>query len=150
MKENMEAIYEKAVDVAQSAKRTAVLLATISQKKLLIAREQEKIRRNYTRIGKVYYKDYVTDEEPDDAEYAPICNAISDSFRRINTLKEELSDAKDAYRADKEDEELSRGVVILPVDEPEKEPEVVVKTEEAPKAEPEAACEAAAKPADAE
>ena len=32
MKENMEAIYEKAVDVAQSAKRTAVLLATISQK----------------------------------------------------------------------------------------------------------------------
>ena len=150
MKENMEAIYEKAVDVAQSAKRTAVLLATISQKKLLIAREQEKIRRNYTRIGKVYYKDYVTDEEPDDAEYATICNAISDSFRRINTLKEELADAKDAYRADKEDEELSRGVVILPVDEPEKEPEVVVKTEEAPKAEPEAACEAAAKPADAE
>ena len=93
----------------------------------------------------------MTDEEPDDAEYAPICNAISDSFRRINTLKEELSDAKDAYRADKEDEELSRGVVILPVDEPEKEPEVVVKTEEAPKAEPEAASEEpAAAPADAE
>ena len=114
------------------------------------AREQEKIRRLYAKLGKVYYKDYVTDEEPDEAEYAPICNAISDSFRRINTLKEELSDAKDAYRADKEDEELSRGVVILPVDEPEKEPEVVVKTEEAPKAEPEAACEAAAKPADAE
>ena len=40
--------------------------------------------------------------------------------------------------------------MILPVDEPEKEPEVVVKTEEAPKAEPKAACEAAAKPVDAE
>ena len=80
MKENMEAIYEKAVDVAQSAKRTAVLLATISQKKLLIAREQEKIRRNYTRIGKVYYKDYVTDEEPDEAEYKPLCEEISNSF----------------------------------------------------------------------
>lgn len=146
----MEEIRNLASDAAQSAAKTARYIALVSKKRVEIAREQEKIRRLYAKLGKVYYKDYVTDEEPDDAEYAPICNAISDSFRRINTLKEELSDAKDAYRADKEDEELSRGVVIQPVDEPEKEPEVVVKTEEAPKAEPEAACEAAAKPADAE
>ena len=146
----MEEIRNLASDAAQSAAKTARYIALVSKKRVEIAREQERIRRLYAKLGKVYYKDYVTDEEPDDAEDAPISNAISDSFRRINTLKEELSDAKDAYRADKEDEELSRGVVILPVDEPEKEPEVVVKTEEAPKAEPEAACEAAAKPADAE
>ncbi len=146
----MEEIRNLASDAAQSAAKTARYIALVSKKRVEIAREQERIRRLYAKLGKVYYKDYVTDEEPDDAEYAPICNAISDSFRRINTLKEELSDAKDAYRADKEEEELSRGVVILPADEPEKEPEVVVKTEEAPKAEPEAACEAAAKPADAE
>lgn len=102
MKENMEAIYEKAVDAAQSAKRTAVLLATISQKKLLIAREQEKIRRNYARIGKVYYKDYVTDEEPDEAEYKPLCEEISDSFRYINELRDEIEDAKEEYRAAKQ------------------------------------------------
>lgn len=147
----MEEIRNLASDAAQSAAKTARYVALVSKKRVEIAREQEKIRRLYAKLGKVYYKDYVTDEEPDEAEYAPICNAISDSFRRINTLKEELSDAKDAYRADKEDEELSRGVVILPVDEPEKEPEVVVKTEEAPKAEPEAASEEpAAAPADAE
>lgn len=147
----MEEIRNLASDAAQSAAKTARYIALVSKKRVEIAREQEKIRRLYAKLGKVYYKDYVTDEEPDDAEYAPICNAISDSFRRINTLKEELSDAKDAYRADKEDEELSRGVVILPVDEPEKEPEVVVKTEEAPKAEPEAASEEpAAAPTDAE
>lgn len=147
----MEEIRNLASDAAQSAAKTARYIALVSKKRVEIAREQEKIRRLYAKLGKVYYKDYVTDEEPDDAEYAPICNAISDSFRRINTLKEELSDAKDAYRADKEDEELSRGVVILPVDEPEKEPEVVVKTEEAPKAEPEAASEEpAAAPAGAE
>ena len=147
----MEEIRNLASDAAQSAAKTARYIALVSKKRVEIAREQERIRRLYAKLGKVYYKDYVTDEEPDDAEYAPICNAISDSFRRINTLKEELSDAKDAYRADKEEEELSRGVVILPVDEPEKEPEVVVKTEEAPKAEPEAAsAEPAAAPADAE
>lgn len=147
----MEEIRNLASDAAQSAAKTARYVALVSKKRVEIAREQEKIRRLYAKLGKVYYKDYVTDEEPDEAEYAPICNAISDSFRRINTLKEELSDAKDAYRADKEDEELSRGVVILPVDEPEKEPEVVVKAEDAPKAEPEAASEEpAAAPADAE
>lgn len=147
----MEEIRNLASDAAQSAAKTARYIALVSKKRVEIAREQERIRRLYAKLGKVYYKDYVTDEEPDDAEYAPICNAISDSFRRINTLKEELSDAKDAYRADKEEEELSRGVVILPVDEPEKEPEVVVKTEEAPKAEPEAASEEpAAAPTDAE
>ena len=147
----MEEIRNLASDAAQSAAKTARYVALVSKKRVEIAREQEKIRRLYAKLGKVYYKDYVTDEEPDEAEYAPLCNAISDSFRRINTLKEELSDAKDAYRADKEDEELSRGVVILPVDEPEKEPEVVVKAGEAPKAEPEAASEEpAAAPADAE
>ena len=147
----MEEIRNLASDAAQSAAKTARYIALVSKKRVEIAREQERIRRLYAKLGKVYYKDYVTDEEPDDAEYAPICNAISDSFRRINTLKEELSDAKDAYRADKEEEELSRGVVILPVDEPEKEPEVVVKAGEAPKAEPEAASEEpAAAPADAE
>lgn len=147
----MEEIRNLASDAAQSAAKTARYVALVSKKRVEIAREQEKIRRLYAKLGKVYYKDYVTDEEPDEAEYAPLCNAISDSFRRINTLKAELSDAKDAYRADKEDEELSRGVVILPVDEPEKEPEVVVKAEDAPKAEPEAASEEpAAAPADAE
>ena len=114
MKENMEAIYEKAVDAAQSAKRTAVLLATVSQKKLLIAREQEKIRRNYTRIGKVYYKDYVTDEEPDEAEYKPLCEEISNSFRYINDLRDEIEDAKEEYRAAKQEKENGGDAEIVP------------------------------------
>ena len=114
MKENMEAIYEKAVDAAQSAKRTAVLLATISQKKLLIAREQEKIRRNYTRIGKVYYKDYVTDEEPDEAEYKPLCEEISNSFRYINDLRDEIEDAKEEYREAKQEKENGGDAEIVP------------------------------------
>ena len=80
MKENVEVLKEKVIDAAQAAGRAAKLAATISQKKVLIAREQERIRRNYTRLGKVYYKDYVTDEEPDEAEYKPLCEEISNSF----------------------------------------------------------------------
>ena len=67
----------------------------------MIAAEQENIRRNYTKLGKVYYKDYITDEEPDDAEYLPLCESVSESYRRINELRDEIDDLKDAYAREK-------------------------------------------------
>ena len=130
MKENVEALKDKVVDAAQAAGRVAKLAATISQKKVLIAREQERIRRNYTRLGKVYYKDYVTDEEPDEAEYKPLCEEISNSFRYINDLKEDIEDAKEAYRAAKQQAKQDADVEILPYlpesaaeEKPEEKPE---------------------------
>lgn len=140
MKENVEALKDKVVDAAQAAGRAAKLAATISQKKVLIAREQERIRRNYTRLGKVYYKDYVTDEEPDEAEYKPLCEEISNSFRYINDLKEDIEDAKEAYRAAKQQAKEDADVEILPYlpesaaeEKPEEKPEE--QPEEEPKAE---------------
>ena len=143
MKENVEALKDKVVDAAQAAGRVAKLAATISQKKVLIAREQERIRRNYTRLGKVYYKDYVTDEEPDEAEYKPLCEEISNSFRYINDLKEDIEDAKEAYRAAKQQAKQDADVEILPYlpksaaeEKPEEKQEE--KPEEKPDEEPEA------------
>ena len=143
MKENVEALKDKVVDAAQAAGRVAKLAATISQKKVLIAREQERIRRNYTRLGKVYYKDYVTDEEPDEAEYKPLCEEISNSFRYINDLKEDIEDAKEAYRAAKQQAKQDADVEILPYlpesaaeEKPEEKQEE--KPEEQPDEEPEA------------
>ena len=135
MKENVEALKDKVVDAAQAAGRVAKLAATISQKKVLIAREQERIRRNYTRLGKVYYKDYVTDEEPDEAEYKPLCEEVSNSFRYINDLKEDIEDAKEAYRAAKQQAKQDADVEILPY-LPESAAEE--KPEEKPDEEPEA------------
>lgn len=136
MKENVEALKDKVVDAAQAAGRVAKLAATISQKKVLIAREQERIRRNYTRLGKVYYKDYVTDEEPDEAEYKPLCEEISNSFRYINDLKEDIEDAKEAYRAAKQQAKQDADVEILPyLPESAAEEKPEEKPEEEPKAE---------------
>lgn len=136
MKENVEALKDKVVDAAQAAGRVAKLAATISQKKVLIAREQERIRRNYTRLGKVYYKDYVTDEEPDEAEYKPLCEEISNSFRYINDLKEDIGDAKEAYRAAKQQAKQDADVEILPyLPETQAEEKQEEKPEEEPKAE---------------
>jgi len=136
MKENVEALKDKVVDAAQAAGRVAKLAATISQKKVLIAREQERIRRNYTRLGKVYYKDYVTDEEPDEAEYKPLCEEISNSFRYINDLKEDIEDAKEAYRAAKQQAKQDADVEILPyLPESAAEEKPEEKPDEEPKAE---------------
>lgn len=139
MKENVEALKDKVVDAAQAAGRVAKLAATISQKKVLIAREQERIRRNYTRLGKVYYKDYVTDEEPDEAEYRPLCEEISNSFRYINDLKEDIEDAKEAYRAAKQQAKQDADVEILPyLPESAAEEKPEEKQEEKPDEEPKA------------
>ena len=139
MKENVEALKDQVVDSAQAAGRVAKLAATISQKKVLIAREQERIRRNYTRLGKVYYKDYVTDEEPDEAEYKPLCEEISNSFRYINDLKEDIEDAKEAYRAAKQQAKQDADVEILPyLPESAAEEKLEEKQEEKPDEEPKA------------
>ncbi len=103
---------ETACNAAESAMDAARYMAFMSKRRLEIAAEQERIRRLYTRLGKVYYKDYVTDEEPDEAEYEPLCDKISEAFRRINRLREEMEDAKAAYRGEAPDVEPEEALVI--------------------------------------
>ncbi len=99
---------QKATEAAQNAAKAAKYVAFVSKRKFAIATEQEKIRRAYTRLGKVYYKDYVTDEEPDQAEYAPICDEISASYRKINALKDEIAEARAAYSGETSEEEAEQ------------------------------------------
>jgi len=101
---NMEDLKEKAAGAALSAAKTAKFMTSVSKKRMEIALEKEHIHRLYAKLGKIYYKDYVTDEEPDDAEYVPLCEDISESFRRINTLKDEIKDLKDEFFDRKKEE----------------------------------------------
>lgn len=99
MATTMDSLKEKAADAAQTAAKTAKYVASLSKMRLEIIKEQERVRRNYGKLGKVYYKDYVTDEEPDEAEYKPLCDDISASFRRINELREQIAAEKEAYKS---------------------------------------------------
>ena len=114
---SMENIKDKANAAAQTAAKAAKYVALASKKRLEIVKEQEKIRRNYAKLGKVYYKDYVTDEEPDEAEYKPLCEAISVSFRRINELREEIAEAKAEYNGDDAAEDENDDVDIFALEE---------------------------------
>lgn len=124
---NMDHFKEKANEAAVSAAKVAKYVAFVSKKRLAIVSEQDKIRRAYTKLGKVYYKDYVTDEEPDEAEYKPLCDAITASFSRINDIKEELAAAKAEYNgeaAEEEPEEETR-IEALPEAVPEESSEEI-------------------------
>lgn len=78
--------------------------AIISKCKLKIAAEQDKIRKLYAKLGKLYYKDFITDEEPDEAEYKPLCDSISDHYRQISYLRARLEEAKTNYQSVKEED----------------------------------------------
>ena len=129
---SMDNIKDKANAAAQTAAKAAKYVALASKKRLEIVKEQEKIRRNYTKLGKVYYKDYVTDEEPDEAEYKPICEEISVSFRRINELREEIAEAKAEYNGDNAAEDEEDEADIFALEEAPVSPEGETPVEEAP------------------
>lgn len=99
MDSKKQTLGEITAEAVNQAGRAAKHLTYLSRRRARILQEQERIRRLYARLGKVYYKDYVTDEEPDEAEYLPLCDAISAAYRRINALREEIAAEKDAYAA---------------------------------------------------
>lgn len=103
---NMQELKEMAAGAALSAAKTAKYAAQNAKIRMEIAMEQDKIRRAYAKLGKLYYKDFVTDEEPDEAEYKPLCENISASFRAINMLKEDLEDLKEEYYGSVDQPEL--------------------------------------------
>ena len=59
----------------------------------------------------------MTDEEPDEAEYKPLCEAISVSFRRINELREEIAEAKAEYNGDDAVEDVEDEADIFALEE---------------------------------
>lgn len=109
----MDTLKDMAGNAALSAAKATKHLAMLSKLRLEILREKERIYYNYAKLGKVYYKDYATDEEPDDAEYKPLCEDISVSFRRINLLRERIAAEKEAYANESPDSLLAD-----PIDDP--------------------------------
>ena len=98
-----EELKQKAKKAACATADAAKQLAIISKYKIQIAAEQDKIRSLYGELGKLYYKDYVTDEEPDEAEYQPLCDRISDHYRKLSRLRELLNKAKTDYAGVKQE-----------------------------------------------
>jgi hypothetical protein len=129
---------QAAGSVAQTAVQQTKSLASIGRVKLAIASEEDKLKKAYTELGRLFYRDYEAQTEADMEDYLPWCGKVSDAKAEIQKLQEELA----RIRAEEPEEEPV--IVITETPGPEPVPEVPATEETAePAAAPEEAPETA-------
>ncbi len=129
---NFDVIKGYAANAAQTAAKKTKMLATIAKANISILAEEDKIKKAQTELGKVYYKDFILDEEPDQAEYLPWCEKITESLKLIDDLKTQIEAAKlEGSAATEPEEELEKEAPVVAEEIAPELPEIVV-VEEVP------------------
>lgn len=142
-----------AVQVTASAADTAVsktrTVASIGRVKLAISSEEDKLKKAYTELGRLFYRDYQAQAEADMTEYQPWCDRAADAREQIQRLTQELETLKAEGKKPKdapkkpeapqatEDMSIFADLGDAPEEKPEEKPEAVDAPETAE--EPEAA-----------
>lgn len=132
-----------AADTAVSKTRT---MASIGRVKLAISSEEDKLKKAYTELGRLFYRDYQAQAEADMTEYQPWCDRAADAREQIQRLTKELETlkaegkdtVKDAPKAQEEakPEEVEDTSVFADMDD-EPEVEIEIKVESKPEEQPE-------------
>jgi len=95
--DSLETLKGFVAGAAQTAARVTKSAASVTKSNISILTEQDKQRKAYLELGKLYYRDFITGEEPDDAEYLPLCEAITEAAKNIEALRGEVEEAKAAF-----------------------------------------------------
>ena len=132
-----------AADTAVSKTRT---MASIGRVKLAISSEEDKLKKAYTELGRLFYRDYRAQAEADMTEYQPWCDRAADAREQIQRLTKELETlkaegkdtVKDAPKAQEEakPEEVEDTSIFADMDD-EPEVEIEIKVESKPEEQPE-------------
>ena len=141
--DNFEALRGFATNAAQSAAKRSKRLATMAKANVAIQQEEVKVRKAQVELGKVFYKNFVSGEEADMAEYLPLCEKITASLKIIEGLKAEIEQAKSGAEAPAPEAPAEAPAEEAPAEEAPAEPvipEIVVVEDEEPEA-PEAPAE---------
>ena len=96
LNDSFEALKNMLTDFAQVATRMTKSAAAVTKANINILSEQDKLKKAYMELGKLYYRDYITGEEPDDAEYLPLCDAITEATKNIDNLRTTVQDIRSA------------------------------------------------------
>ena len=92
--DNLDSLKKLVSDFAQAATSITKKAASATKTNISLITEQEKQKKAFLELGKLYYRDFITGEEPDDAEYLPLCDAITEATKNIEAMKESLEDMK--------------------------------------------------------
>ena len=118
LKESFENFRDIASEAAQTAAKKTKKLAEIAKANLSIYSEEDKIKKAYSELGKLYYRDYVVGEELDEAEYLPWCQKIDESKQTIADLRDYIEILKtervvyDEAVEDLTEEDFEDGLVV--------------------------------------
>ena len=100
--ESFESLKNIALEAAQAAVKATKNAAAVTRANISILSEQEKQKKAFMELGKLYYRDYITGEEPDDAEYLPICDRITEAAKNIEALRTNIDDLKAETEVDED------------------------------------------------
>lgn len=95
---------EKAVSVAAVAGRVAAetavkqtkTAAAVGKLKLSIASEEDKLKKCYTELGRIFFRDYEEAAEAVMEEYQPWCDKAAEAKKEIAQLREQLAALKNS------------------------------------------------------
>lgn len=87
-RDSFESFCDLATEAAQTAAKKTKKLAEIAKANLSVYSEEDKIKKAYVELGKLYYRDYVVGEDLDEAEYLPWCQKIDESKETIADLRD--------------------------------------------------------------
>jgi hypothetical protein len=141
---------QTATSAADTAVKQTKTLASIGRVKLAIAGEEDKLKKAYTELGRLFYRDYEAQAEADMEEYLPWCGKASDARAQIQQLTEELEKIKAESEptpeaepeAETEAEDPAIFVDFTETEETAEEPEeAATEPAEEPASEPEAPAE---------
>ena len=121
--DNIDAIKGYATNAAQTAVKKTKMLASVAKANITILAEEEKIKKAQLELGKIYYKDFILDEEPDQAEYLPLCDKITDNLKLEIAMAREEVEVEEPAAAEAEAEPVPE--VVVAEDVPVVEAEIV-------------------------
>ena len=111
LRKTAEAAAQTASVVAGSAVKQTKTMASIGRLKLAITTEEDKLKKAYTELGRLYYRDYTAQAEANMEEYLPWCEKAEAAKKEIYKLSVELAEIKNAS-AEPEDPEVEIEYVV--------------------------------------
>ena len=141
--DKLKASANSAAAAAKAASEVAVkqtkTLAAIGRVKVAIATEEDKAKKAYTELGKLYYRDFTAQAEQNLEEYLPFCEKAKDALEQVERLKAELEKLKAEETEEpvpSEDPAIFADFEETPEDDDSIEVEVYVVEDETPAEEP--------------
>ena len=98
---NFDSLKKAFSDAVQVATKVTKNAAAATKANINLLSEQDKLKKAYAELGKLCYRDYIAKAEPDDAEYLPIFESITELTKSVDTLRT----AVDGFRTPKAPEE---------------------------------------------